>query len=189
MPLPDGESVYFRPVSPLDRQALKNGMSALSPQTRYYRFFSPIANLSNEQLHYFTVVDQHHHVAWIALAENQAVQTALGIARFILIQQQPNIAEFALVVVDSFQQRGLGTILLAILYKMAIANGIEILRAYMLPENTVMCNWLAGLGAVGEYQNGHYRMNLTVSSKMSSESASASLQHLYDYIVKMSDNN
>lgn len=66
-------------------------------------------------------------------------------------------------VIDSYQHRGLGTILLAVLHRMASIKGIEILRGYVLADNTVMSNWLGRLGAVGVYENGIYRMDLTVS--------------------------
>ncbi|MDD2759248.1 MAG: N-acetyltransferase, partial [Methylomonas sp.] len=106
MALKDGEWVDFRPVKPYDGQTIQNGMRALSDQSRYFRFFSPIVKLSDEQLHYFTEVDQHNHVAWIALAHDKIEQLGVGIARFIRFQHQAHIAEFAVTVVDSYQRRG-----------------------------------------------------------------------------------
>ena len=62
-------------------------------------------------------------------------------------------------IIDSYQQRGLGTILIAVLHRMASINGIEILRGFVLAENKVMRNWLGRLDAVGVYSNGHYLSN------------------------------
>jgi RimJ/RimL family protein N-acetyltransferase len=166
LPLRDGELVDFRPVRPDDRETIKNGMSALSLQSRYFRFFSPIANLSPAQLHYFTAADQQNHVAWIALAHDEPKHTGLGIARFIRMQNQPGIAEFAVVVIDSHQQMGLGTLLMAVLYRMASLQGIDRLRGFILPENTVMSHWLGRLGAAGCYENGVYRMDLAVDKDL-----------------------
>ena len=165
--LQDGKPVDFRPVRQEDRETIQHGMSELSLQSRYFRFFTPIAKLSNAQLQYFTEVDQQNHIAWIALDHDQPGHPGLGIARFIRMRNQPTMAEFAVVVLDSHQQRGLGTILMAVLYKMASIKGIETLRGFILPENTVMSDWLTRLGAVGGYENEVYRTDLAVCSDLS----------------------
>jgi hypothetical protein len=164
--LRDGELVDFRPVRQSDKETIQKGMLALSSKSRYFRFFSPILKLSAAQLNNFTEIDQQNHVAWIALAHNEPEDHGLGIARFIRIQNQPEIAEFGVAVIDSYQQRGVGTILLAVLHRMASIKGIKILRGYVLPDNTVMSSWLGRLGAVGVYENGVYRMDLTVSDDL-----------------------
>jgi GNAT superfamily N-acetyltransferase len=165
--LPDGERVDFRPVRQDDRETIRLGMSALSVKSRYFRFFTPLVRLSDAQLHYFTEVDQYNHVAWIALAHDDPAHPGLGIARFIRDRDQPAIAEFAVVVIDSHQHKGLGTLLMAVLYRMAVIGGIAKLRGFILPENTVMSQWLGRLGAIGEYANETYRMDLTVNSDYS----------------------
>ena len=166
LPLRDGELVDFRPVKQNDKETIQKGMLALSSKSRYFRFFSPILKLSDTQLYDFTEIDQHNHVAWMALAHNEPEQRGLGIARFIRIQNQPEIAEFGVAVIDSYQQRGLGTILLSVLYRMASINGIKILRGYVLADNRIMRNWLDRLGAVSVYEDGVYRMDLTVSGDL-----------------------
>jgi len=164
--LRDGELVDFRPVRQNDKETLQKGMLALSSKSRYFRFFSPILKLPATQLQNFTEIDHQNHVAWIALAHNEPEDRGLGIARFIRMQNQPEIAEFGVVVIDSYQQRSLGTILLEVLLRMASIKGIEILRGYVLPDNTVMSNWLGRLGAVGVYEDGVYRMDLNVSDDL-----------------------
>ncbi len=186
MTLPDGEPICLRPISSNDRTILEKGMSSLSSQSRLFRFFSPILKLSDEQLRYFTEVDQHNHVAWIAVSQNQPEQTGFGTARFIQSKYQPNLAEFAIVVIDSYQKRGLGIILMSLLYKLAMIKKIEILRASILLENTVMSSWLGRLGAVGEYDNGAYWMNLNISNDLSTLTT-ISLQRLSHYIKKIEE--
>jgi GNAT superfamily N-acetyltransferase len=120
-------------------------------------------------------------VAWIAVSKNQAEQTGLGIARFIRSMQQPGVAEFAMVVLDSYQNRGLGSIFMSLLYKLAHSKNIEILQAAVLSENTVMSTWLSRLGAVGTFDNGSYRMDLKISTELSTL-ASTSLQRVHFYV-------
>jgi hypothetical protein len=186
MTLPDGEPICFRPINSDDRTILEKGMSSLSSQSRLFRFFSPIVKLSDEQLRYFIEVDQNNHVAWIAVSQNQPEQTGLGSARFIRSPYQPNLAEFAIVVIDGYQKRGLGVILMSLLYKLAMIKKIEILRASILLENTVMSSWLARLGAVGEYHNGNYWMNLNVSNDLSNPTT-LSLKRLNYYIKNIEE--
>jgi len=186
MTLPDGEPICFRPINSNDRTILEKGMSSLSYQSRLFRFFSPIIKLSDEQLRYFTEVDQDNHVAWIAVSQNQPEQTGVGSARFIRSPYQPNLAEFAIVVIDSYQKRGLGLILMSLLYTLAMIKKIEILRASILLENTIMSNWLARLGAAGEYDNENYWMNLSVSNDLSTLTT-LSRQRLSHYIKKIEE--
>ncbi|HUL13815.1 MAG TPA: N-acetyltransferase [Methylococcaceae bacterium] len=189
LPLQSGELVDFRPVTQDDRETIQSGMSALSSRSRLFRFFTPIAKLPDKWLHYLTEVDQHNHVAWIAIGHDQAQYPGLGIARFIRSQEQPTIAEFAVVVIDSYQRREVGTILMAILYLMARTKGIEILRGVVLPENLVMLNWLGRLGMVGTYEDGVYRMDMPVRDDLSCLPDTPSAQRLryyIDYIDRLS---
>lgn len=182
--LQDSELVDFRPVRRDDQKTLQNGMSALSSRSRRFRFFTPISKLPDSLLHYFTEVDQYNHVAWIALAHDAPEHPGLGIARFIRAQNQPSIAEFAMVVIDDYQKRGLGTILLAILYLIGQAKGIKILRGFVLPENTVMSSWLGKLGAVGVYENGTFRMDLNIGGELSTLPQTEAAQRLHHYIKR-----
>lgn len=158
----DGEWFDFRPVRRDDWKIVRDGMSALSSRSRYLRFFSFISQLSDEQLQYFTAVDQYDHVAWIALARDQTAHPGVGIARFIRLPDQAGIAEFAVTVIDSYQHRGIGGVLMAILYGMAMRQGLQTLRGFVLAENRLMADWLSRLGAVCHYENAVYRMDITV---------------------------
>lgn len=182
LPLQSGELVDFRPVRQDDRDILQGGMSALSPRSRLFRFFTPIPKLPDKLLDYLTVVDQHHHVAWMAISHDQPQHPGLGIARFIRSQEQPTVAEFAVVVIDSDQRQGVGTMLMAILYLIAKTKGIEILRGFVLPENRVMLNWLGRLGAVGKYEDGVCRMDMLVRDILSCLPSTPSACRLSHYI-------
>lgn len=148
--LKDGTPVLLRPVLPEDRQRLQDELLLMSAESRYRRFLSRMSRLSEEQLRYFTEVDQETHVAWIALNPAAAGLPGLGIARFIRKQEQPRVAEVALAVIDAFQGRGLGSALLATLYLMAQARGIDAFRAVLSVENETVGAWLRRLGASGQ---------------------------------------
>ena len=160
--LQDGTQVLLRPVIPDDRERIQNGMAALSSETRYFRFFTSAGRLSEQQLRYFSEVDQSNHVAWIALDSSDPKHPGLGVARFARIEEEPKMAEMGFVVIDACQRKGLGTILLAVLYLMAEARAVQVLRAIVLSENTRVSNWLRSLGAKGYCERGEYRLDLTV---------------------------
>jgi GNAT superfamily N-acetyltransferase len=160
--LQDGTHVLLRPVMPEDKERIQNGMAALSLGSRYFRFITPAARLSDQQLSYFSEVDQCGHVAWVALDSSDPKHPGLGVARFIRIKEEPTVAEVALTVIDAYQRRGLGTILLALLYLIAETQEFQTLRAAVVDENTTMLKWLRNLGAAGSCERGEYRLNLSV---------------------------
>ena len=160
--LQDGTQVLLRPILPVDRERIQNGMAALSSRSRYFRFFTSGSRLSDQQLRNFSEVDQHNHVAWVALDSSGPKHPGLGVARFIRTNEKPTVAEMAFVVVDACQHRGLGTILMAVLYLMAEARGVQVLRATVLGENTRVCNWLCNLGATETFECGECRLDLAV---------------------------
>ncbi len=153
--------MLLRPVIPDDRERIQTGMAALSSESRYFRFFTSAPRLSEQQLRYFCEVDQHNHVAWTALDSSDPKNPGLGIARFTRIREEPNVAEMAFVVIDAYQHRGLGAILLAVLYLTAESRGVLVLRSSVLGENTKVSNWLRSLGATGSCERGEYRLDLT----------------------------
>src|SRR3954447_19399843 len=100
--------VVIRPLEPADREELAAGFARLSPESRYRRFFAPVAQLSERQLDYLTRVDQHDHVALVAVDDETG--EGVGVARFV--RTAPGVAEPAVVVADDHQHQGVGRALL-----------------------------------------------------------------------------
>ncbi|MHB8523058.1 MAG: GNAT family N-acetyltransferase [Limisphaerales bacterium] len=156
----DGSPALLRPVVPDDRLRIAIGMAELSLHSRCFRFFVPVRSLSEEQLRYFTEVDQYSHVAWIAVDPSLPGQPGLGIGRFVRLDGQPSVAEFAVTVVDAHQGKGLGTHLLALLCLLAQERGVRVLHGVALPENHRVTDWLARLGAARRYCDGVCHLEL-----------------------------
>ncbi len=136
--LKDGTSVVVYLVDPCNEECIRGGFEELSTQSRYWRFHSPINGLSKAQLKYLTEIDNINHVAIAAVDASTLESKGIGIARYIRIDTEPQVAEFAITVVEAYQGRGLGSILLDILISRARENEIRILRAYVLPGNRPM---------------------------------------------------
>ena len=61
--LKDGREILIRPIRPDDKRTIEESWPEISSQARYFRFFRAVEELSQEELKYFTEVDQLNHVA------------------------------------------------------------------------------------------------------------------------------
>jgi RimJ/RimL family protein N-acetyltransferase len=93
-------------------------------------------HFSKKELAFFMEVDFKDHVAIVALAEEAGRKVIVGGGRYIVFE--PGRAEMAFVVIDSWQGRGVGSILMRHLIKFASDAGLHELTAEVLPENTAM---------------------------------------------------
>jgi len=144
--LRDGSQILVRPIEPDDKDALARGFEALSPESRYRRFLTPMRRLSSTLLTYLTDVDHDNHEALVAEAVSD--HELVGVARYIRLEHEPDAAELAVVVVDHWQGRGVATELLTRLAECARAGGIKRFQATCLAENRDVLGVLQGLGAV-----------------------------------------
>lgn len=161
--LREGLRARIRPVLPEDKMRIQCGMKLLSAESRFYRFFNDAAELSPELLQYLTEVDQHDHVAWIAVNPDLPGEPGMGIARFIRAVDKSGTAEIALTVVDTFQGLGLGAALLNILLVRAEQLNIRTLRAVVLPDNYRVIRWMQRLGAISKWKDGLVELELSVN--------------------------
>jgi RimJ/RimL family protein N-acetyltransferase len=144
--LRDGERVEIRPIRPEDREALADGIRRMSPESRYRRFFSPVAKLSEDQLTYLTEVDHRDHEALVAIEPD--TDRGIGVARFVRSESDPEVAEFAVAVADDWHARGVGTALIHRLADRAREEGIRRFSGSILEENRPMLDLADELGDV-----------------------------------------
>ena len=147
--LADGTTVVLRPLGPGDKNGLREAFAHLSFETRYLRFFSAVTEPSESVLRYLTSVDQIDHVAIVATIESHDMKSerGAGIARFVRVAGEPEVAEAAVTVIDEMQRRGLGTVLLVELTRAALARGVRVFRGEVLATNEGMLQILESVGA------------------------------------------
>lgn len=145
----DGCRVVLRHIQPSDAPEMRRAFLALSPETRYRRFFGAATDLDAAALAYLTNVDQKDHVAIVAVTESLDLKTerGLGVARFVRSKDDHAVAEVAVTVVDDMQCRGLGTLLTKALARAAHERGIERFRCEVLESNEIVVNALREAGA------------------------------------------
>lgn len=70
-----------------------------------------------------------------ALEIQEDKNRCIGLARYFRLDEEPDVAEFALTVIDEFQKRGVGMILLKALINRARENRIRVFRGSVLSSN------------------------------------------------------
>jgi RimJ/RimL family protein N-acetyltransferase len=171
--LRDGTPVLIRPIRPDDKPLLVEGLSRLSEESRYRRFLAPVTALSEDQLRHLTEIDSWDHFAWVAVLREPPGR-GIGVGRYVRLHGEPTVAEAALTVVDDYQGRGLGTLLLGLLAVAARAAGIERFRAYVLEENEPVREMLEALGAEARYDSpGVLRLDVPLAPELLPDSPAA----------------
>src|SRR5579875_400070 len=148
--LSDGSSIQIRAIRPDDRARLVDHFKHLSPESVYFRFLGVKRTLTEADLDRFTRLDYATSFALVAVRYSQAQERILGVGRYVAAAQAgggaAKSAEVAFAVADEYQGRGIGTLLLEHLGRIAFANGIERLNAMVLGSNTRMLEVFARSG-------------------------------------------
>jgi GNAT superfamily N-acetyltransferase len=135
--LSDGQRIHLRPMRPSDKQMLLDGFEQLSPDSRYARFMAPKSTLTERELRYLTEVDGIDHVAIGAIRKHLVSKPeGVGSGRFVRLSDQPDTAEPAVTVLDSFHGKGLGSILLQRLIEAAWERDVRWFCTELLADNT-----------------------------------------------------
>lgn len=146
----------MRPIRPDDEERERRFVIRLSPESRYRRMMNAMRELPAELLHRFVNVDYEHDMAFVALAGAEPDEEIIGIARYAQDRLGPD-CEFAIVVADAWQTRGIGAALMGLLFEYAHAKSIHRLHGDILADNAKMidlAHWLGmktTLGAEDQY--------------------------------------
>lgn len=142
-----GQRVRLRTIRPEDKTSLVQGLHRLSPASRLARFMAMKKRLTDAELAYLTEIDvvDHFAIGAAALNEDGGEGEGAGIGRFVRLGPGSDAAEPAVVVVDAWQGRGLGRILLERLIEAARERGIRAFHAEFLAENVAIRRLLESL--------------------------------------------
>lgn len=135
-----------------DTTSLKQGIQSawchLSPESRYYRFGYGVNRLTERQLDYLADLDNRDRLAWCAFVQSETVSTGIGLARYVRLKDEPDVAEFAITVIDEYQHSGLGSLLMARIIESAKAADLKGLRGYVQKGNKAMLALAEKFGGV-----------------------------------------
>lgn len=137
MLLDDGTKIKFRPVHPTDMTGMRDLLYKLSEGTVYYRFGWNIKKFSQKQIQDFVYIDHRKELAIVGTVPDAAGEEMISFSGYYL-DEKTNRAEVALVVLDEWQNRGIGTFMLKNLARIAQKNGIRGFTAEIHVTNKTM---------------------------------------------------
>lgn len=141
--LRDGTCVPVRGVRAEDAAALQGLVARSSQRSIELRFFGPLKALSNEQARRFAEVDGRDRYALVALDPGDPGKI-VGVVRYER-ETGTDAAEYAALIEDRYQGRGLGIGLTRHLIEAARENSITRLYALVMRENRGMLHLLRSL--------------------------------------------
>lgn len=143
--LSDGMNVLLRPIKPEDEPLEHELLSTQSEATMRARFFTIIKDISHEMLVRFCNIDYDREMAIVAEVRENDKRKLIGIGRLI-IDREFKSGEFAVLVHDNYQSKGLGPKLVDVLIGIAEEKGLERIYGEVLTENEQMLALCKKLG-------------------------------------------
>ncbi|WP_404299260.1 GNAT family N-acetyltransferase [Alicycliphilus denitrificans] len=153
-PLRGGGECLVRPIRPDDAQMVQRLVKELSPESRYFRFVSQIAELPPSMLARFTLIDYDREMALVALHRERLVdeegevsykERIVGVSRYVTNPDHSS-CEFALLVADDFAGKGLGSRLMHSIMEVARDRGLAEIQGLVLSNNPTMLKLMRRLG-------------------------------------------
>jgi L-amino acid N-acyltransferase YncA len=122
----------------------------LSVQTRRFRFFGSVNDLSSEELKLLCNVDGRDSMAFVATVQQSGHDTAIGVSRYAR-SAKDGVREMALTIADDWQQKGVAELLMAQLIEYAKGHGVKQLYSVELAENAAMQRLAKKIGMSAVY--------------------------------------
>lgn len=171
--LADGRPARMCPMRPAYEAALLEFWDRLTPQSQYYRFFSPRRRLTDENKNHFLRADQNDRVVLGVFVGDDLI----AIGDFTRTRQ--TVADLAFVVDDEYHGYGIGGLLLEHLAQSAREVGITQLTADVLPPNQKMLTSLraAGYALRASIADGMLHFDVSVEPTETSRAVMAAREH------------
>src|SRR4029453_1824766 len=131
-----GPLITVRAIRKDDKERLLKAFRALDREAVYSRFFSPKANLTNAELEQVTEVDFRQVVALVATSQVNGEEIVVGDGRYA--GARPECAEIAFIVAEPYRGRGIASLLLRHLARIAQNAGLSAFEAEVLAYNAPM---------------------------------------------------
>ena len=145
--LNDGTDIIVRPIRPEDAESEAKFVRGLSDQAKYFRFMNTFHELSQDMLVRFTQIDYHNEMALIAVTFNGTEGEQIGVARYMTNVDKTS-CEFALVVSDQWQSKGIAHHLMRNLMEVARDRDLDVMEGQVLSNNTRMLDLMRSLNFV-----------------------------------------
>jgi acetyltransferase len=135
--LAEGPDITVRPIRPEDAELIQDLMHRLSKESRYFRFMETLSEHSPAMLVRLTQIDYDREMALVAVDETGGAEQLVAVARYTTLPDGES-CEFALVVADAWQGRGIGPRLMQGLIDTAASRGLKRMEGEVLANNIKM---------------------------------------------------
>jgi acetyltransferase len=133
----DGRKLILRPIKPEDEPMWLDMLNSCSEESIRMRFFSLISDFTHEMAVRYCVCDYDRELAMVAEIEHEGIRKLVGVCRLVA-DPDHHTAEFAVIVPDAWQGRGIGRRLTDVCLGIAREWGVRQVSAETLPQNERM---------------------------------------------------
>ena len=148
-----GQSVALRPLRRDDQEIEHAFVDGLSPETRHNRLLGGAIRITKEYIERLTTVDFSRDVALAATTMLDDRETLIGVARYVR-DADARACEFAIVIADAWQARGIGRRLMEKLIAVARGRGLKQMYGDVLSTNHSMLEFCRKLGFASKHVPG-----------------------------------
>jgi GNAT superfamily N-acetyltransferase len=160
--LTSGDSIRIRLLRMADETALKDLFYCLSNESIYQRFMNHKKRHPHEEMLDLVDVDCERNMALVATRDGNETPELIAMARYD-VDPATQLADVALVVLDAWQGKGVGTALFRRLADVGRKRGVAGFTADVLVENGRMLAIFnkSGLRVESQLEGGAYRVRMT----------------------------
>lgn len=144
-----GYSISIRSLRRSDLEIESAFVEGLSQETRHNRLLGGAIRISRAYLEQLTAIDYDRAMALAAIVMSADSETLIGVARYVIeasSEGRPAPCEFAIVVADAWQGRGIGWRMMTKLIDIARSRGIPEMNGEILSGNRAMLQMVRRLG-------------------------------------------
>lgn len=145
--LDNGTKICLRRVRHSDIGQIEKGISEMSDQSRYLRFFSGSKTMPPSVVERLANVDGIHHLAWGAIKMDGDEQRPIAATHVFRETENSDSGEFAIAVLDQYHGQGVSRILMAAMFLDAYCEGISRLQIDILRSNKKAAGLIKAIGA------------------------------------------
>jgi acetyltransferase len=144
----NGERAVIRAIRPEDEPDWAEMIESLSPTTAEYRFFGPVREVTKSMLVRYCHIDYDREIALAAMRvpKGRKGTMMLGVARLTMETANEEQAEFAILVRDAYQRKGIGSKLMDALIQAARDRHVREIYGHVLAANPGMNRFAESLG-------------------------------------------
>ena len=144
----DGNTVIIRPIKPEDEPLWAEMIESLSPATAEYRFFGPVREVTKAMMVRYCHIDYDREIALVAVMQpkGKRKKQMIGVGRITIETANAEEGEFAILVRDDFQRKGIGSKLMDTLIQVARERHVREIYGHVLAHNPGMTRFAESLG-------------------------------------------